>query len=72
MRAVVGSSLDSLEAYALEDRPVPMPRAGEVLVRVVACGIGYVDSLVALGKYQIKPPTPYSRPGNCRPRRPGG
>ena len=27
---------------------------------MAACGVGYVDALVALGRYQVKPPLPHS------------
>ena len=36
-------------------RPVPVPRAGEVLVRVVAAGVNRPDIMQRLGKY---PPPP--------------
>ena len=28
-------------------------------IKVAACGVGYVDALVALGRYQVKPPLPH-------------
>ena len=43
------------------ERPVPGPR--EVLVRVEATGIGFVDGLMIQGKYQIKPSLPH-HPGS--------
>ena len=45
------------------DVPCPTPSADEVLVRVEATGIGFVDGLLIQGKYQIKPPLPYSAGG---------
>src|SRR5262245_45921664 len=60
MRAVRGDSLDSLEAYRLAEVERPSVRPGHVLVHVVACGVGFVDALLALGKYQVKPPTPHT------------
>jgi NADPH2:quinone reductase len=60
MRKVEATTLASLDDYRLVDAPVPPPRAGEVLVRVAACGVGYVDALVALGRYQVKPPLPHT------------
>ena len=51
MRAVRGDSLDSLDAYRLAEVERPSVRPGHVLVRVAACGVGYVDALLALGKY---------------------
>ena len=29
---------------------------GEALIRVHACSVGYVDALLAVGGYQVKPP----------------
>ncbi len=37
----------------------PSPRTGEVLVRVDAAGVGFVDGLMVQGLYQVKPPLPY-------------
>jgi NADPH2:quinone reductase len=60
MKAVVAETPESLESYQLKDAGKPAPRAGQVLIRVSACGVGYVDSLVALGRYQVKPPLPHT------------
>ncbi|MBO3274785.1 NADPH:quinone oxidoreductase family protein [Pseudomonas sp. Milli4] len=59
MQAVVGRNLDSLDSYRIETVARPEPGPGEVRIRVVSAGIGYVDSLLCTGRYQIKPPTPY-------------
>ena len=59
MKAIVGHSLATLESYGIADIDRPALTAGQALVRVAACGVGYVDSLVALGRYQVKPPTPH-------------
>jgi NADPH2:quinone reductase len=59
MRAIRADTLESLDAYRAVDVPVPQPGPGEVRIRVAACGVGYVDSLVALGRYQVKPPLPH-------------
>jgi NADPH:quinone reductase len=60
MRKVEAATLASLDDYRLVDAAVPSPKAGEVLVRVAACGVGYVDALVALGRYQVKPSLPHT------------
>ena len=60
MKKVVGESLDSLDGYSLVEAPVPEPRPGQVRLRVTDCGLGYVDALVALGRYQVKPPLPHT------------
>lgn len=59
MKAIQADRIDSLEAYAEVETAIPEPRAGQVRVRVAAVGVGYVDALVALGRYQVKPPTPH-------------
>ncbi len=59
MRAVRTDSLDSVADYRLIDLPKPQPGAGEVRIKVAACGVGYVDALIALGRYQVKPSLPH-------------
>ncbi len=43
---------------ALMERPRPEPRAGEVLVRIIACGLNFADLLMIEGKYQERPEPP--------------
>jgi len=59
VRAVVCRSLGPLEGLVVEERPAPVPGPGQVVVAVRAAGVNYVDGLMAQGRYQIKPPTPY-------------
>lgn len=63
MKIVQADRLDSIADYQLKEVEAPAPGPGEVRIRVAACGVGYVDSLVALGRYQVKPPLPHT-PGN--------
>jgi NADPH2:quinone reductase len=63
VRVIQAEDLTSIDSYRVVERPAPSPGEGEVLIRVAACGVGYVDALVALGRYQVKPPTPHI-PGN--------
>ena len=42
------------------DLPVPVPAEREVLVRVTACGVNFMDSLMVRGLYQVKPPLPFT------------
>lgn len=60
MKFVQAATLDSIADYRLQSGETPRPGPGEVLVRVAACGVGYVDALVALGRYQVKPPLPHT------------
>jgi NADPH2:quinone reductase len=59
VKAVLGRELGPPENYALVDMAVPVLGDGELLVRVEAVGVSYADVLVAAGKYQVRPPTPY-------------
>ncbi len=43
----------------LEDTSIPEVAAGQVRIKVRACGVSFVDLLLARGGYQIKPPTPF-------------
>jgi NADPH2:quinone reductase len=60
MRLIEARDLDSIGSYRLVERDAPVPGKGQVLIQVKACGVGYVDALVALGKYQVKPPLPHT------------
>jgi len=60
MKRVQADSLESIADYRLIEVDPPAPGPGQVLVRVAACGVGYVDALVSLGRYQVKPPLPHT------------
>ena len=60
MRAVVCRVWGPPEALTVEEVPVPTPGAGEVLVRVRACGVNFADALIVQGKYQEKPHLPFT------------
>ncbi|MCA6289383.1 MAG: NADPH:quinone oxidoreductase family protein, partial [Phenylobacterium sp.] len=60
MKKVVGESLENLAGYSLVEAPLPEHGPGQVRLRVTDCGLGYVDALVALGRYQVKPPLPHT------------
>ena len=59
MKQVEAATLDSISDYRMVEAPVPAPGPGTVLVRIGSCGVGYVDALVSLGRYQVKPPLPH-------------
>ena len=59
MRAIQASDLSSIDSYQPVELPLPSPGRGEVRLKVSACGVGYVDALVALGRYQVKPTLPH-------------
>ncbi len=60
MKAIQADRIDSLADYGEVEIARPEPRAGQVRVKVAAVGVGYVDALVALGRYQVKPPVPHT------------
>lgn len=63
MRAVVCAEFGSPDSLTVSDIETPAPRGNEVLVKVHATGLGYVDALTVAGLYQIKPGLPFI-PGN--------
>lgn len=59
MKIVQADALDSIDCYEMREAERPAPGLGEVLIKVAVCGVGYVDALMALGGYQVKPKLPY-------------
>ena len=59
MKRVETNNLESIDHYRMVQAPDPVPAAGELLLRIAACGLGYVDALESLGRYQVKPPLPH-------------
>jgi NADPH2:quinone reductase len=44
----------------LEDVPPPHPKPDQLVIRVKATGVNYADSIMVAGKYQTRPPFPFS------------
>lgn len=63
MRAIICESFASPDALKIHEAPQPVPEPNEVLIKVEATGLGYVDALTVAGLYQIKPTLPFV-PGN--------
>lgn len=63
MRRVVCQDLGPLDQLDVEDGAAPTPGPGQVVVDVRAAGVNFVDALFVQGRYQIKPPTPFT-PGS--------
>jgi NADPH2:quinone reductase len=59
MRAVEVPSFDGPTAMRVVERPVPRPRPGEVLVKVLAAGVNFADSMQTRGTYLGGPNPPY-------------
>ena len=65
MRALICREWGSLETLRLEDVPAPSPGPGQLLIDVKATGVNYADSIMVAGKYQTKPPFPFSPGLEC-------
>ena len=63
MRAIRAREFGGPEVLKLEDVPDPMPKAGQVLVRVHAAGVNPFDTYMRTGNYGTRPQLPYT-PGS--------
>ena len=62
MRAIAIAGPGGPDVLHLVERPVPVPREGEVLIRVAAAGVNRPDIMQRLGKY-APPPGASDLPG---------
>lgn len=61
MRALVVETLaPDFAGCDVREVPTPQPGSGEVLVRVRAASVNFPDLLMTRGKYQFKPPPPFT------------
>jgi NADPH:quinone reductase len=60
VKAVVARQFAPLDQLAIEDLPPRHPGPGEVRISVKACGVNFLDGLIVQGKYQTRPPLPFS------------
>jgi NADPH2:quinone reductase len=60
MRAVVCRAWGEVDSLEVADVAPPKPAADEVLIEVRATGINYADAIMVAGRYQTKPPLPFS------------
>jgi NADPH2:quinone reductase len=63
VRALVCDAFGEPETLRVEDRPAPPCPPDRVRIRVGAAGVNYVDALFVQGRYQIRPPLPFT-PGS--------
>ena len=63
MKAVICRAFGPLTDLTLEDVEAPAVEAGNVVIDVRACGLNFYDGLAVEGKYQTKPPFPFSPGG---------
>jgi NADPH2:quinone reductase len=60
VRRVLCSSFGPLDQLAIVEESDPDPTEGSVVIKVGAAGANYVDALIVQGRYQIKPPLPFT------------
>jgi NADPH:quinone reductase len=60
MRAILCRAYGPPETLALDEAPDPQPGPGQVVIDVHAAGVNFPDVLLIQGKYQVKPPLPFS------------
>jgi NADPH2:quinone reductase len=63
MKAVLCQRFGTPDDLVLADIPDPAPGPGEVMAKVAAVGLNFFDTLIIAGKYQTKPPFPFSPGG---------
>ena len=63
MKAILCKEYGPPQSLSLEEVPSPTPKKGEIIVDIKACGVNFPDTLIIQGKYQFKPPMPFS-PGS--------
>lgn len=63
MKAIICQQFGPPDQLLLTDVPSPKAGSGQVVIRVEACGVNFPDTLIIEGKYQFKPPFPFSPGG---------
>jgi NADPH2:quinone reductase len=60
MKAVLCTHFGTPDELEFADIPAPQPGPGEAVVRIAAAALNFFDTLIIAGKYQQKPPFPFS------------
>jgi NADPH:quinone reductase len=63
MKAIVCEAWGPPSSLQLRDMPSPVPGPKQVLVRTRVAAVNFPDALIVAGKYQAKPPFPFSPGG---------
>ncbi|MEE4944886.1 NADPH:quinone oxidoreductase family protein [Pseudomonas alliivorans] len=65
MKALLCKAFGPASTLVLEDIPAPDIKKNEILLDVRAAGVNFPDTLIIEGKYQFKPPFPFSPGGEA-------
>lgn len=65
MKAVLCKAFGPAETLVLEEIASPEAKKNEILLDVHAAGVNFPDTLIIEGKYQFKPPFPFSPGGEA-------
>ena len=65
MKAMLCKAFGPAETLVLEEIASPEAKKNEVLLEVHAAGVNFPDTLIIEGKYQFKPPFPFSPGGEA-------
>ncbi|MTZ13338.1 zinc-binding dehydrogenase [Pseudomonas sp. JL972] len=65
MKAVLCKSFGPAENLVVEEVASPTPKPNEILLDVHAASVNFPDTLIIEGKYQFKPPLPFSPGGEA-------
>ena len=60
MKAILCTHFGGPDELEFSDLPDPSPGSGEVVVAVKSAALNFFDTLIIAGKYQLKPPFPFS------------
>ena len=63
MKALLSEKIDDKFSLHLQTTDIPTVEDDEVLIRVMACGINYPDTLIIKDQYQIRPNRPFAPGG---------
>jgi NADPH2:quinone reductase len=65
MKALLCTRYGPPDDLVLSEIPDPVAGEGEVVVRIHAAALNFFDTLIIAGKYQVKPPFPFSPAAEC-------
>jgi len=60
MKALLCEAFGPIENLTVKETATPEPEEDQVLVKVKSASLNYPDALMVLGRYQVKPPFPFS------------